>query len=398
MTIKKIIHKIHLLLGLSTGLIVVLLGITGCILVFETEIRQLTEGFRKVEPQNQPVLPPSVLKAEADKVLESGFALGIEYPGEGKAAIASYYDSLHYEVAFLNPYTGEVLKHKNMTEDFFRIVLEGHYYLWLPHDIGKPIAASATLIFLVMMISGIILWWPKNSAARKQRFTIKWNASWRRKNYDLHNVLGFYMSWIGIFLAITGLVFGFEWFARSVYWVSSGGDSLVQHEHPLSDSTRKPLNDNMADFLWEAHKGYVQPNESLGVYFAATSTDPLEIVINHRPGTYYKSDFYHYDQYTGEELPATGSYAGRFEDARLADKLVRMNYDMHVGAILGLPGKLLAFFASLIAASLPVTGYLLWRGRRKKKARSVLTPKNDTYPISVMSTHPTVSNLDSTLN
>jgi uncharacterized iron-regulated membrane protein len=44
-----------------------------------------------------------------------------------------------------------------------------------------------------------------------------------------------------------------------------------------------------------------------------------------------------------------------------------MNYDIHVGAILGLSGKVLAFFASLIAASLPVTGFLLWRGRKKKQ-------------------------------
>ena len=49
-----------------------------------------------------------------------------------------------------------------------------------------------------------------------------------------------------------------------------------------------------------------------------------------------------------------------------------MNYDIHVGAVLGLPGKILAFFASLIAASLPVTGFVIWWGRRKKsKAKPV---------------------------
>ena len=41
-----------------------------------------------------------------------------------------------------------------MTADFFRIILDGHFYLWLPHHIGQPIAASATLIFVVMMITG----------------------------------------------------------------------------------------------------------------------------------------------------------------------------------------------------------------------------------------------------
>ena len=39
-----------------------------------------------------------------------------------------------------------------------------------------------------------------------------------------------------------------------------------------------------------------------------------------------------------------------------------MNYDIHVGNILGFPGKVLAFFASLIAASLPITDFKLWWG------------------------------------
>ena len=369
MTFKKAIRKIHLVLGLGSGLIVVILGVTGCILAFELEIRSFTEPYQYVKEENKPYLAPSVLKAKAEEYLASRRAVGVQYPGKGKAAVAAYYDETKYELAYLNPYTGALLKHKNMNEDFFRIVLDGHFYLWLPHEIGQPIAASATLIFLVMMITGIILWWPKNKAARKQRFSVKWNARWRRKNYDLHNVLGFYMTWVAIFLAITGLVFGFEWFARSLYWVTSGGETMVEHQHPLSDTTKPLKAANMADHLWHMHKGSVNENESIGVYFATLPTDPLEVVINHRPGTYYDSDFYHYDQYTGEELPATGSYAGSFKDANVADKIVRMNYDMHVGAVLGLPGKLLAFFASLIAASLPVTGFLIWWGRKKTRLK-----------------------------
>jgi uncharacterized iron-regulated membrane protein len=370
MSFKTVIRKLHLILGLGSGLIIVILGLTGCLLAFEVEIRSFTEPFKYVEPQRGDILPPSVLKSIADKKLSSGNALGVEYPGRDKAAIASWYDSTNYELVYLNPYTGEVLKHKNMNEDFFRIVLDGHYYLWLPEKIGQPIAASATLIFLVMMISGIILWWPKNKAARKQRFSVKWNVRWRRRNYDLHNVLGFYMTWVAIFLAVTGLVFGFQWFARSVYWISSGGETMVEHAHPVSDTTKVAAYSNMADHLWNEHRGSLKNNEAISVYFASLPTDPIEVIINHKPGTYYTNDYFHYDRYTGKELVATGSYAGKFADASMADKIVRMNYDMHVGAILGLPGKFLAFFASLIAASLPITGFIIWRGRKKKKKAS----------------------------
>lgn len=368
---KKMVGLIHLWLGLSSGIIIVFLGITGCILAFEQEIRRFSEPQQFTRPQEQPYLPPTTLATAAEKFLDGKKVKGIEYPGKGRSAIASYWDEKDYKLVALNPYSAEVLKVKDMNQDFFRIVLNGHYYLFLPPNIGQPIVASATLIFLVMMISGLILWWPRNKAARKQRFSIKWTAKWRRKNYDLHNVLGFYMTWVAILIAITGLVWGFQWFAKSVYWASSGGETLPEHVHPVSDTTKIDNRINVADFVWQEHSKHVGEKESLAIYFPETNTDPVEVGINHRPGTYYNSDYYHYDQYTGKELPATGAYAGRFRDAKLADKLVRMNYDMHVGAILGLPGKLLAFFASLVAASLPITGFYIWWGRKKKKQASV---------------------------
>lgn len=367
MTIKKVIGKIHLWLGLTAGLVIFILGITGCILAFETEIRNLTESFRKVAPQQKSFLPPSELKKTAEQHLVSKQALGIEYPGKNKAAIVSYWDADKYEIVFINPYDGGILKHKNMKEDFFRFILDGHCYLWLPEDTGRTIAASSTLIFIGMMITGLILWWPQNKAAAKQRFSIKWTARWRRRNYDLHNVLGFYFTWIAILIALTGLVWGFDWFARSVYWVTSGGEQMEAHEHPLSDTTAVAAYPNMADHLWQDHLPSVKPNESIAVYFATLPADPVEIVINHQPGTYYDSDFYHYDQNTAKELQAKGSWAGTFDRAKTADKIARMNYDIHTGAVLGLPGKIAAFFASLVAASLPITGFIIWWGRRNKK-------------------------------
>jgi uncharacterized iron-regulated membrane protein len=137
MRIKKITGKIHLWLGLTSGLVILILGITGCILAFELEIRNATENFRKVEAQDKPLLPPSVLKQIGEKALQSKNALVVEYGGKTKAALASYFDAERYELAFMNPYTGEILKHKNMNEDFFRIMLDGHYYLWLPLRSGS---------------------------------------------------------------------------------------------------------------------------------------------------------------------------------------------------------------------------------------------------------------------
>ncbi|MEP7259403.1 MAG: PepSY-associated TM helix domain-containing protein [Flavitalea sp.] len=367
--VKRISGFLHLWLGISSGLIIVFLGITGCILAFEQEIRSFTEPYQDIIIEDKSFLPPSSLLPVAQKELGGRKPNGIEYREAGKSAVASYYDEQeNYLLVYLNPHTAQSLKVKNMNRDFFRVVLDGHFYLWLPPEIGRPIVASATLIFVLMLISGIILWWPRNRSARKQRFALKWNASGKRLNYDLHNVLGFYASWIAIFIAVTGLVWGFDWFARSLYFVSSGGIALPVHEHPLSDSlmaNRSAV--NAADQVYELMKNKAITGETISVYEPATNSDAIEGAVNHRPGTYYNTDYYHFDQYTMKELEATGVYAGSFEKATIANKISRMNYDIHVGALLGLPGKILAFSASLICASLPVTGFLIWRGRRRKK-------------------------------
>ena len=57
-------------------------------------------------------------------------------------------------------------------------------------------------------------------------------------------------------------------------------------------------------------------------------------------------------------------------EAGFADQLAMLNYDMHVGVALGLPGKILAFFVSLICASLPVTGFMVWLNKKKKSKKS----------------------------
>jgi len=370
MTLKKIIGKLHLWLGLASGLIVFWLGITGCILAFEHEISRATQPYRFVENTGKPYLSPAVLKDSVDKYLNGKETVSIEYLGTNDAALAYYYDDSVYYQIFVNPYTGHVQKVKDMDSDFFRVITMGHYELWLGEP-GQVIISSATLVFLVMMITGLILWWPKNKAAAKQRFRFRWKPTtrWKRKNYDLHNVLGFYMTWVAIFLAITGLVFGFQWFANSVYFVTSGGKTMPEHVHPHSDSTLAGSSDRqkIINTVWLELMKEKKADNKVGLSFPHDSTDALEGYINHNLNSYFNADFYHYDQYTGKELPTEGVYAGKFKDAPLSDKIQRMNYDIHVGAVLGLPGKLLAFFGSLIAASLPITGFYIWWGRRKKK-------------------------------
>lgn len=373
--LKKYIHKIHLWLGLTVGIIVFIVAITGCIYAFEKEIQDITQPYRFVEAQNKPLLPPSAIKSIAEKALpEKTIHSVLYFSDKTRAAAVTFYHSEpeYYYLVYINPYTGEVLKVKNMNEDFFRFILNGHFYLWLPHQIGQTVVASATLLFVVMIITGIVFWFPKNKAALKQRFRIKFNAKWRRTNFDLHSVLGFYASFVAIIFAITGLVWGFEWFAKSYYYSLSGGKQFVPYYEAQSDTTKTAIQKEIPviDFLWQKTISENPNKQTIEVHYPETKQATIAISTNADASTYWQIDNHYYDQYTLQEIEVTHQYGKFNNQLSTADKLMRMNYDIHTGAIFGLTGKVIAFFISLIIASLPVTGFLLWFGRHYKKRKT----------------------------
>lgn len=381
-TFRRINDWLHLWLGLSSGLVVFIVSITGCIYVFEKDIRNWTQPYQFVEQQSSPYLPPSRLVAIArshafGSLPDTGEyrIKSIQYGDAGTAAIAAYQSKQEgYTMIYLNPYDGRVLKQKVLNQDFFRIILEGHFYLWLPHQIGKPVVATSVLLFVLLLISGLIMWWPKNwkKANADKSFKVKWKASFKRVNYDLHNVLGFYVLLLGLVLALTGLVWGFEWFSKSLYWVSSGGRSLPGKEKHHSDTTttqRLVAASQLDRLWWQLRPDSRNAQGSIQIQLPMKRDDVYAVSQNPETGTYYRREQSRYDQYSLQRLPMKGVFAKQFSKASGADQLHRMNYDIHVGAVLGWPGKILAFFASLICGSLPITGFLIWWGKRNKKSR-----------------------------
>lgn len=369
---KKSIRKIHLWMGLSTGIIVFILAITGCLYAFQEEIQDYTEEYRFVEKQNAPFILPSQAEAIAKKALPDKHLHAVKFNESHKAleAIFYNYEPNYYYTVYINPYNGEVLEVADLNSGFFRFILDGHFYLWLPHEIGQTVVASATLIFLFIVISGLILWFPNKWKGSAKRFKFQWKEGmkWKRKNFDLHNIIGFYVSSIALIFIITGLVWGFPWFAYCYYTVIGGEKSLV-YEDPVSvknatikiDSTTK-----MIDKAWILMQKEYPKAKSIEVHPPETDTSSIACNANPESGTYWKIDYRYFDQYSLKEKEVTHIF-GKYDNAKAADKLMRMNYDIHTGAIFGLTGKIFAFLISLLIGSLPVTGFLIWWGRRNKK-------------------------------
>jgi uncharacterized iron-regulated membrane protein len=366
--VRKIILKVHLWLGLGTGLVVFIVSITGAMYCFAPELQQLTQPYRSVAIQNNRFLPASELIAIAEKQIPDKKAKRLYYGQPNKAAYALFFDKDgYYYAVFMNPYDGTVLKTKNMRKDFYTIILYLHFTLLIPY--GQEIVGWSTLIFFVMIVSGIILWWPRNKAAKKARFTIKWGTSPKRLNYDLHNVLGFYSSWILLFTVFTGLIWAFDGFATAVYKMAGEKYSVIQQKLPVSSTKLKNnmVADQAIDKVWHQME-HEMKDIYQGVELILPQTDSAAILVRANPSEkiFYKTDYRYFDQYSGKEFEGTYGW-GKYSDVKtLADRIRRMNYDIHIGAVLGYPGRIAAFLAALVAASLPITGLLIWLGKRKK--------------------------------
>lgn len=375
-SIKKLIRQIHLYLGLITGVVVFVVAITGCLWVFQEEIKSLTNDLPEIEKREEAVLSPMEAKGIAQKTIPGRHVHGTLYAEENDPIEVIFYEMEpeFYQSIFLHPYTGEVLKHEDHMSGFFHFILHGHMYLWLPEDIGKQIVGWSTFIFFLMLVTGIILWWPKNQKMRKQRLTFDWKKTtkWKRKNFDLHSVLGFYVSLVAVLAVFTGLVMVFDWFESGVY-KGLGGKKDVVFSIPDNKTGTLQATENppIESLIPNLKKEYPEAAD-LEIHYPYTDSSSIYVEISYEEGVYYNSDYRFYDQNTLEEIESPSIY-GKYEEAGFSEKVIRMNYDIHVGAIAGLPGKIIAFLASLICASLPVTGFLMWYGKRSKKTKPLIS-------------------------
>lgn len=383
---RKVCEWLHLWLGLISGIIVFVVCLTGGLWVFRHEVWRFTEKYMWVSPQQKAVLLPSVLIAKSGTYLENKgdttFTFGsITYGGPAKSVACNFdLPGEKYVTLYINPYTAEILKDKrerSAAENFFIFVRAGHRFLWLPPKTGSPVVGIGCIIFLIILITGLIWWYPKKwtRKTREKSFKIKWSAKWKRLNIDLHNVLGFYTFLFVIVLTISGIVYSFDWFERGLYSTLTWKEKKEVTPHPLSDTTTvtgikimQPI-----DVLWkQMEEKYTGRYGRLFIEAPHELKDPYEVVLNLGDGTrVYDMAFHYFDQTTLKELPNPNDKAIPFHTLSIGEQAFRMNFDIHTGQILGLPTKIIAFIACIVGAGLPVTGVIIWYNRKwgKKKTR-----------------------------
>jgi uncharacterized iron-regulated membrane protein len=381
MTFKKAVGKIHLWLGFICGLVVIVSMSAAAVFVWEEE---LTDWYYS-DYIFVPEVKDEALPLDELKRIAAGYLPGKRLNGAavdcdpGRSYVFSTYkvaehpgfwwmSSMEYrDDVYVDQYSGKVLGIVDERYNWIIMIRMLHQCLLINYEVGHLIVGIATLVIIVMLLTGLVLWWPRNKAALKQRFTIKWNAKWRRINYDIHNVGGFYAYLLIFLLAVTGLVWTFDWWTDSIYRML-GDDpekAFAKHEPPKwsTEDVAQPARNVLADAISR------KPSwTKLFLNFPmATKEHPGEYSVFLRydeDNAWDESDGYYYHGQTG------AIHHIRTQDQKLlGEKWRNSNYAIHVGSIYGLPTKILACLAALFLASLPVTGFYIWLGRKMKSGR-----------------------------
>lgn len=359
---KNAIRNIHLWLGLATGLVVIIISISGALYIFEEEIRDYTQkDFRYVTLQQKPFVG-------LDKVISSFEKLS----PRDKLRLIRIEDAIpnatveittkKAAVYYFNPYDASLVKKGG--EDWLQVVEHIHTSLLLGKT-GEFIMQWSVVIFVLMLITGLVLWFPGQMRLLKQSLTIKRKASFKRLNYDLHNVLGFYASIVLLVTALSGLYFAFKSVKNTASFFTGtklGQGKAVVAAKPLQID---PLPLRYNKIYTEAKIKY--PG-AVSTSFSVRGKGELRLRMIYPYRWARNQNTFFYEEATGAIVRAK-----LYKDFNGADLIEATNYDLHTGRLLGMPNKIVSFLAALIAASLPVTGFIIWWKKRKKPVKKTAT-------------------------
>jgi uncharacterized iron-regulated membrane protein len=361
---KKIIGWLHLWLGIGSGLVVMTVALTGSLLVFEKELEpRLSPSFSYVDvPTGAQTVSMDMLTA---KVLDryKGYKLSQIYieAEANRSVIISVQKSKHDILSVaVNQYTGQIIGAVDEERRFFSVVLQLHRYLCMG-ETGKIITGISCCIFLIMVLTGLVLWWPKRNT-RKQRLRIKWDAKWKRLNWDLHAVLGFYVHIIIFVIALMGLTWSYQWVNNMIFYVFDG-KPMVRRVAPKTGTTATTV--TYLDNMLHSTDSILAYNGPIRLRVDEKEARAITVIKqNYDAPISNIASFLYFD-------PASGKLVKKvlYENESRGMKARRLVFPIHTGSLLGWPTKILALIAALVSASLPVTGFVIWWNRKKKSAR-----------------------------
>lgn len=397
---RKIFRNIHLWLSVPFGILITLICFSGAALVFEKEVMELCHHelyfVKKVEAAPLPM--EQLMTKVAATLPDSVSVTGVNISSDPERAYQVTLSKPRRASMYVDQYTGEIMG-KYERAPFFNFMFRMHR--WLLDSMkqdggifwGKMIVGTSTLMFVFVLISGIVVWWPRTRKALKNSLKIVANKGWRRFWYDLHVAGGMYALVFLLAMALTGLTWSFQWYRTGFYKTfgvevqpSMGHGNAAanatakggkREESPEGRSRRpgnrseKPEGRGEHSESREGRKRspytnwqqvYEQLAEANPDYKLISVSDGSASVALPRFGNQRGTDRYKFNPRNGEITETT-----LYKDLDNSGKIRGWIYSVHVGSWGGMLTRILTFIAALVGASLPLTGYYLWIRRLMKR-------------------------------
>jgi uncharacterized iron-regulated membrane protein len=391
----------HLVAGLAFGAVVFVMAITGVALTYQKQVTAWADvrGLHGTPPM------PGAERLPADSLIARGRRAADATPTNivWRAAADRPVELVFPEGRrlFLNAYTGDVLgSGSTSTRKFFRLMTDWHRWLAMSGEgraKGRAITGVSNLAFLVLVLSGIWLWWPKNRSrvAFRNVTSFRRGVSSKARDFNWHNVIGFWSFVPLVIVVASGVVISYPWASDLVYRAAGetpprrASASPSRGPRPEGTSTRSTegqpvgLDAGLADgSSATASRVSVAAALNVALAVAAQRMPDWRTISLALPRSDTASFAFTLDRGTGGEPHKRAQLAlgpdGRlakwqtFDDQSRARQWRSVLRFAHTGEVLGLMGQTIAGLVSLGATLLVYTGGALswrrWRAWRKRRA------------------------------
>lgn len=355
---------LHRWLALSLGVVLAFVALLGAALTVAKPVDRWAhpELFRA----SQAVLPPggAYLLDPALRSLRSGFGakstVTLRPPREAGESLAAIVRGPVWEgTVYFDPVTAHELGRRGEHEGAYNLLFELHSAL-LMGDAGKPVLAALALVYLVLLTSGLVLWWP---ARWSQAWRVELKRGARRAWFDLHRAGG---SLLGLLIAVSVVSGAYmAWRPLSGAVTALAGSTPVQPPkvRPAATSDAVPLDDKVrrAQALFpQGMVGYVQ--------VPGGAEKPIRVRLK-------LPDDPHPNGLTSVWLhPVSGDVlaVNRWNELDPGARAYSVIYPLHTGELGGPLHTVFTALLGLVLVGLAGSGVWLWWRRRASAAEQAL--------------------------
>lgn len=358
-TVRFIVLKIHLYLGLSAALFLLILSLTGAVMAFEHDIERWTHPKLWYATPGQQTLPEAELLRIAEQALRPARVAAVQI--DRRPDLVQIMQMTNRTSVYISPWDGRIhgrIAGASRTQKLIGYIHQLHLRLVPdPRSVspavssaGKIVISIAGLILCLLVPTGVILWW------RAKRTSINWNGSWFRVFFEAHQMMGIYASIFLMIAAFTGVMVGFDFAEEMIYGVThSEHPNRMKPPQSSEAAGRSPITiDQAMDAARHAFPGeavaQVQLPPGPKAVFAVQLRTPGDPSID---SPIFTTVFV--DQYSGEAIRVQNVLA-----ESPGYRMVRLNRAIHTGDLLGMSGHILTSLSSLLLGAMVITGVAIW--------------------------------------